>query len=126
MTTSQLNSFKRILERKQAELRPCFEKRDAIAIERTADILDQIQLAAARELATRTLECDAKVSRDVRAALDRIDEGAYGICANCDEEIGLKRLNAVPWTPLCIRCQEVTDGWGHAELESHRFFAYAA
>ena len=35
--------------------------------------------------------------------------GSFGICLHCDEEISLKRLKAVPWTPYCIRCQEAVD-----------------
>ena len=42
----------------------------------------------------------------IRLALDRLNEGTYGECMLCEEEIGAKRLEAVPWTPYCIRCQE--------------------
>jgi DnaK suppressor protein len=126
MTRSQLNSFRRILERKQAELRPSFQTRNDIAIERSADMLDAIQLAGARELAGHTLSRAAKMSRDVRAALARIDEGVYGICADCEEEIDPKRLNAVPWAPLCIRCQELSDRGGHPGFEHRRYLADAA
>jgi DnaK suppressor protein len=45
----------------------------------------------------------------VRAALRRIDEGTFGVCVHCEEEISLKRVNAVPWTPYCITCQEQAD-----------------
>ena len=126
MATNQLNSFKRILKRKQAELTPSLQTRDAITIERSADILDEIQLAGARELTSHSLERAAKVSRDVRAALDRIDEGAYGICTNCEDEIGPKRLNAAPWAPLCIGCQEPSDRRGNADVERRQYFADAA
>jgi DnaK suppressor protein len=50
-----------------------------------------------------------KLLRKVRAALSRIDEGIYGICQQCEEDISPKRLNAVPWVPYCIRCQETAD-----------------
>ncbi len=42
----------------------------------------------------------------VRAALDRLDEGTFGECLQCGEMIGEKRLEAVPWAPHCIACQE--------------------
>ncbi len=42
----------------------------------------------------------------VRSALDRIDEDTFGECLMCGEAIGEKRLEAVPWTPNCIACQE--------------------
>ena len=40
--------------------------------------------------------------RMVEAALQRIDEGVYGYCDDCEEEIGRKRLKYQPWTNLCI------------------------
>jgi DnaK suppressor protein len=109
MTGRQLNAFKTTLEAQQAGIRPSIRQRDGIAIERTADVLDQMVFAAERELVTRNLERESKLFRNVRAALDRIEEGTYGTCVDCEEEIGIKRLNALPWTPLCIRCQELAD-----------------
>jgi DnaK suppressor protein len=109
MTKSEINRFKAMLATKQTELAPQLRKRDGIAIQKTPDALDEIQLASERELITRSLERGSKLLRDVRAALTRIQEGTYGTCLNCEEEIGLKRLHAVPWTPLCIACQEQDD-----------------
>ena len=109
MNKSEVNKFRAILGAKQTELTPRLRKRDGIAIEQTPDALDEVQFAAERELMTRNLERESKLLRDVRAALSRIEQGAYGTCLNCEEEIGLKRLNAVPWTPLCIACQEQDD-----------------
>jgi DnaK suppressor protein len=42
----------------------------------------------------------------VRVALKRLNEGTYGECIHCGKTIGLKRLEALPWTPNCITCQE--------------------
>jgi DnaK suppressor protein len=109
MSRSEINKFRTLLAAKQTELAPRLRKRDGIAIERTPDALDEVRLATERELVTRNLERESKVLRDVRAALTRIEQGIYGTCLNCEEEIGLKRLNAVPWTPLCIACQEQDD-----------------
>jgi len=47
--------------------------------------------------------------RKVKAALARMEDGSYGTCMHCEEEIGSKRLHAVPWAPFCIRCQEAAD-----------------
>jgi DnaK suppressor protein len=109
MNKSELNKFKTMLTAKQTELAPRLRKRDGIAIEKTPDALDEIQLATERELMTRNLERESKVLRDVRAALARIQQGTYGTCLDCEEEIGMRRLQAVPWTPLCIACQEQDD-----------------
>jgi DnaK suppressor protein len=109
MTKSEINKFKAMLTGKQTELAPQLRKRDGIAIQKTPDALDEIQLASERELMTRNLERESKLLRDVRAALKRIQDGTYGTCLDCEEEIGVKRLQAVPWTPLCIACQEQDD-----------------
>ena len=45
----------------------------------------------------------------IEEALDRLSEGSYGECINCGEEISAKRLDAIPWTPHCIRCQELLE-----------------
>jgi DnaK suppressor protein len=116
MNKSESNKFRLILAAKQAELAPQLRKRDGMTIEKTADALDEVRLAAERELVTRNLERESKVLRDVRAALARIQQGDYGTCLNCEEEIGLKRLHALPWTPLCIRCQEHDDRESHHSL----------
>lgn len=109
MTKTELNKYKEILESKQAELAQLLRNRDAIAIEKSPDALDEVQHAAERELAIRNLDRESNLLRNVRAALRRMDEGMYGICVHCEEDISPKRLNAVPWTPFCIQCQEQAD-----------------
>ena len=109
MNQTELNKYRAVLEAKQAELSAGLRNREDIAIEKTPDALDEVQLATERELMTRSLEHESNVLREVRAALNRIQQGSYGMCLNCDEEIGLRRLKAVPWTPLCIACQEQND-----------------
>ncbi len=42
-------------------------------------------------------------------AIERIDKGEYGICAECDEKIAKKRLKALPYSILCVDCQEETE-----------------
>ena len=109
MTKTELNKFKEILENKQAELAHVLRNREGIAIEKSPDALDEVQNAAERELAIRNLDRESNLLRNVRAALHRIDEGTFGVCAHCEEDISLKRLNAVPWAAYCIQCQEIAD-----------------
>jgi DnaK suppressor protein len=109
MTKTELNKFKEILENKQAELAHVLRNREGIAIEKSPDALDEVQNAAERELAIRNLDRESNLLRNVRAALHRIDEGTFGVCAHCEEDISLKRLNAVPWAAYCIQCQETAD-----------------
>jgi DnaK suppressor protein len=109
MTKTELNQFKKILEAKQDELERIVRNRDAIAIEKSADALDEVQHAAERELAIRNLDRESNLLRNVRSALRRIEEGSFGVCLHCEEDISPKRIAAVPWAPFCIQCQEQAD-----------------
>ncbi len=109
MTKTELNRFKEVLETKLAELSKGVRNRDGITIEKSPDALDEVQNAAERELAIRNLDRESNLLRNVRSALRRIHDGTYGICLHCEEEVSPKRLNAVPWTPYCIQCQEMAD-----------------
>jgi DnaK suppressor protein len=109
MTKVELEKFKKVLEAKQAELSGSLRNRDEIAIEKAPDALDEVQLAGERELAIRTLDRDSNMLRQIRRALARIEDGTFGICLHCEEDISPKRMNAVPWAAYCIRCQEQVD-----------------
>ncbi len=109
MTKTEKNKFKQALETKCAELNLALRNRDAITVEITADALDAVRCAAERELAIRNLDRETGLLRQVRDALSRIDEGSYGVCLHCEEEINMKRLNAVPWASHCIACQNLAD-----------------
>jgi DnaK suppressor protein len=109
MTKSELNKYKRVLKAKQADLTHMIRNRDGIAIEKCPDSLDEVQYATERELAIRSLDRDSNLLRNVRAALSRIDEGSFGSCLHCEEDISPKRLAAVPSTAFCIVCQEIVD-----------------
>jgi DnaK suppressor protein len=109
MTKNELEKYKTVLETRLAELSYALSNREDIAIEKTPDALDEVQLAGERELAIRNLDRESNLLRQVRGALARIADGSYGICNHCEEEISSKRLNAVPQTAYCIRCQEAAD-----------------
>src|ERR1700687_5488384 len=109
MNQNELTKYKAMLETKHAELSLGLKNREDIAIEKTADAIDEVQLAGERELAIRNLDRGSGLLRKVRAALVRVVDGSYGTCLHCDDEISPKRLKAVPWAPFCIRCQELAD-----------------
>jgi len=109
MTKTELNKYRQMLEAKLAELSHAVRDRDGIVIEKSPDALDEVQHAAERELAIRNLDRESQLLRNVRAALRRMNDGSFGVCLHCDEDINPKRLNAVPWSPFCITCQELAD-----------------
>jgi DnaK suppressor protein len=106
---TEMGRFQEILELKEAELGRLLRKRDDIAIEKSADQMDEIQYASERDLAIRNVDRDSTLLRSVRTALRRIHEGSFGTCIECDSAISPKRLKAVPWAPRCIQCQAAAD-----------------
>ena len=109
MTQTEINKYKAMLEAKQAELSAGLRNREDIAIEKTPDAIDEVQLAGEWELAIRNLDRESNLLRNVKGALVRIADGSYGVCMHCEEDIKIKRLDAVPWTKYCIKCQEAAD-----------------
>jgi DnaK suppressor protein len=109
MNQTELNKYRATLEAKQTELSAGLRNRDDIAIEKTPDALDEVQLAGERELAIRNLDRESSLLRNVRSALARMADGSYGVCLHCEEDIKPKRLEALPWAKYCIRCQEAAD-----------------
>jgi DnaK suppressor protein len=47
---------------------------------------------------------EEQLLEDVESALERIEDGTYGLCQDCGREIARERLNALPYAPLCIQC----------------------
>jgi len=78
-------------------------------IEKSADQMDEIQCATERDLAIGNLDRESGLLREVKDAMRRIHDGAFGACIVCESAISPKRLAAVPWAALCIECQEAAD-----------------
>jgi DnaK suppressor protein len=98
-----------LLRAKESELLAELKNREGLETEAEPEFGDQIQRAADRAIVIDTLDRNSALLREVRAALDRIAERTYGRCLRCDESISVKRLAALPWASLCIRCQEFVD-----------------
>jgi DnaK suppressor protein len=120
--------FQEQLEAKLSELSLSCSNRDEIRIENAAEDLERLQQRMDRELAIRNLDRDSRLLRSVEEALDRINNGVFGICLRCEDAIPEKRLNAVPWTPYCFSCQEELDrlhDTGELEDDSNTFLSAA-
>ncbi len=115
----EMAGFRKGLECKEAELAQVLRKRDGIAIEKSADQMDEIQYATERDMAIRNVDRESTLWRDVKEALRRIHEGSFGTCLDCESAISPKRLAAVPWAARCIQCQEATDRDRQEGTESH-------
>ena len=69
------------------------------------DLGDQALNAYTREFQFELGSGDRRLLRDVLAALRKLDEGGFGECERCGEEISEKRLHALPFARYCIECQ---------------------
>ena len=73
---------------------------------RQGDMADQASGNNEVHIALKLKQTDAKILQAIEEALKRIDKGTYGVCRDCGEMIAPARLNAIPWTRVCIVCKE--------------------
>src|SRR5450432_23941 len=106
---TEIRARRTVLEAKLGELTAVFQDRSALTIENSADMLDIIRMATDREVSVQRMNISAQILSDVREALGRLDRGEYGICEDCEESISPRRLEAIPWARVCVKCQEARD-----------------
>ena len=73
---------------------------------RQGDMADQASGNNEVHIQLKLKQTDAKILQAIEEALRRIEKGTYGVCRDCGEEIAAPRLNAIPWTRVCITCKE--------------------
>ena len=73
---------------------------------RQGDMADQASGTNEVHISLKLKQTDAKILQAIEEALQRIEEGAYGVCRECGEPSAEARLNAIPWTRKCIACKE--------------------
>ena len=102
--------YKQMLLAKQRELQESMSRHEDDAREsRSAEVEDPIDQVISAEAKATAFQEDTMAEhtlRDVEDALARIEDGTYGTCIDCGEDIPEARLNAVPWAAYCIRDQE--------------------
>jgi DnaK suppressor protein len=118
MTRADLERFRALLRAKHKELSGISRRLEGIAIERSPELMEELQYKSDRELAIVGLNRDTAIRRGIELALIRIHDNTFGSCVHCDQDISPRRLQAVPWTPFCVRCQEAADRGDESVLES--------
>jgi DnaK suppressor protein len=73
------------------------------------DLADKAASAYSKELNFSLSDGERQLLMQIDEAFVRMKDGSYGTCTNCGTVIGEKRLQAVPWTPYCIDCQELQE-----------------
>jgi DnaK suppressor protein len=118
---SNVKTYERVLRAKAEEVRRSLSAQRASGVVRRQDCpSDEGDLSHQSHeewLFINRTSIDRKLLREVELALRHIQEGTFGICLRCDEEIAAKRLKAIPWARYCVPCQEsiARDGGVAAE-----------
>ncbi len=112
-STEAVQHFEEKLLQQQTDLKRAMlsavEQGRETSTDDTQDVADQAVASYQKELLfSQGTNGHAQLTL-IRAALDRLADGSFGECLNCGNTIGIKRLEALPWTPLCINCQEKVE-----------------
>jgi len=109
----ELEKYRRLLEEKRnglsVELAKTKNAEEETTEELTQDIADKAVSSYTREFLYSLNDSERNTLIQIDQALARIEEGAYGFCLNCGVPLNEKRLNAVPWAPHCVDCQELAE-----------------
>ncbi|MGD9367759.1 MAG: TraR/DksA C4-type zinc finger protein [Desulfobacteraceae bacterium] len=117
LTSLEISAFKQQLELQLAELLMRADETVSVLSregETTADPLDRAALDSGRENNLRFRERESRLIRKIKTALEKIDEGVFGICESCGDDIPLARLKARPVTAYCIQCKTKMESWEKA------------
>jgi DnaK suppressor protein len=108
MDASKLDQYRQILNQRLAALTGTVERariEQSETTEAEPDLTDQATVDYDRNFDMRIRDRERRLIYKIREALTRIEEGTFGICDSCGEEISEKRLQARPVTTLCIDCK---------------------
>lgn len=117
MIATETQQFARVLTDKLAELAYQRQTRDRITIETSSDEVEECLLKAERDIAWMDLGRTSSTCRQIEAALERVRDQSFGICICCEQEIGQRRLQAIPWAALCVKCQETVEREGGQDMD---------
>src|SRR5678810_548974 len=104
MEPSELSRYRNILEKKRDELLASTPLRQPTTEpgSKSGDWIDQSSQESDLHVHLALKQTDTKVLRAIEEAIHRIEHGTYGVCMECENEIAPARLEAVPWTRVCI------------------------
>ena len=118
MKNAEIQEFKRVLESRRDE---AYHRLNRLSDETRTfdqdarDSGDQSIATVSKESLFQQNSQHRNQVRSIEAALARIEEGSFGVCETCSNEIALRRLQALPWTEHCLHCQEMLE----QEAEAH-------
>jgi DnaK suppressor protein len=107
MDAEELRKYREVLEKKKAELLASAPARTPTIDpgSKSGDWIDHSSQESDLHVRLALKQTDSKLLRAIEEAILRVDAGTYGICTDCENEIAANRLDAVPWTRVCIECK---------------------
>jgi len=112
MDGKKLNYFRDRLLQKQLSLTDMVQRTEGYGREKDQNIPDMADMAVesyTKEFLFGKSSGDRHMLQLIGEALDRIEDKTFGVCVHCENPIQPKRLEAVPWTRLCIQCQGLLE-----------------
>ncbi|HXI02527.1 MAG TPA: TraR/DksA family transcriptional regulator [Candidatus Saccharimonadales bacterium] len=113
MDKRSMGSYKKKLFAKRQELMDAYNRDKNYGRESdaggTQDLADKASTSYTKEFLYSLSNSERIILQEVENALARIEEGIFGVCEECGENIHKKRLDAVPWARYCLACQEAFD-----------------
>ena len=109
MTRRQKQQVAKRLADKLTELTGKTDRRSELKAERLNDPDEETRLRQDLDVAVSVINTDWETAKAVEQALDLLETGEYGTCQDCGDPINPKRLDAIPWTTLCVSCKESHD-----------------
>ena len=113
ITAAETRRRKADLKSRLKETSGVSSQREELHIDYVADPLDQVRSSTDRDVAVQRLDHQARLIHDIQSALAKIENGTYGLCERCEDPIPRKRLDAIPWARLCVRCQSAAEAASH-------------
>ncbi|HVP90798.1 MAG TPA: TraR/DksA family transcriptional regulator [Terriglobales bacterium] len=103
---------KKLLDKKETILRKLNElttESKEMETNVAQDVVDKAETSYTKEFLLSLSDADREQLLLIDEAIRRLDRDEFGVCQLCHQEIGRKRIEAIPWTPYCINCQEKAE-----------------
>lgn len=122
---TELEMFKRLLEKhlslvrgdisqiEEESLSKSFTEQTGELTTMPGDIADLSAESFDHEFGVKMLENKGELAAEIEAAIERIENGSFGLCEECGNPINKERLRAIPYARFCIKCQREMESRGH-------------
>ena len=122
METTKLAWFRQMFETQRSQLVNTYSKAQAefsISKEELADEVDLTSYELEQSMRMRLRSREALYLNKINQALGRIQEGTFGLCMDCEDEIDVRRLEARPTATNCVSCKEASEHREFVHIDGH-------